>query len=84
MIYAFLHQLSVYEHETLEEPWLNEGQRLVLEHKPPLLQGEIMIRYYVCSPLHTSRKEEEQTVLKSCTIREVILIHLLVLKYLTY
>nr|XP_058972797.1 ubiquitin carboxyl-terminal hydrolase 40-like [Pocillopora verrucosa] len=62
----------VYEHETLEESWLNEGQRLVLEHKPPLLQGEIMIRYYVCSPIHTSRKEEEQTVLKSCTIRECL------------
>lgn len=62
----------LYEHETLEESWLNEGQRLVLEHAPPLLQGEIMIRYFICSSTHTSRKEEEQTVLKTCTVRKCL------------
>lgn len=62
----------LYEHETLEKSSLNEGQRLVLEHAPPLLQGEIMIRYFICSSTHTSRKEEEQTVLKTCTIRKCL------------
>ena len=67
-------QLSVYEHETVEECWLNQGQRIVLERGAPLLQGEIMIRHYVCSPVHTSRKEMEQTMVKSCTVREVRLV----------
>ena len=61
----------MYDHETVGESWLKEGQRLVLQSGAPLLQEEIMIRYYVCSPTHT-REEMEQIVKKKITVGEVI------------
>lgn len=62
--------VSVYDHDTVSESWLQEGQRLVLEPGAPLLQDQIMIRFYVCSPNHT-REEMEQIVDKNLTVLEV-------------
>ncbi|XP_078377016.1 ubiquitin carboxyl-terminal hydrolase 40-like isoform X2 [Oculina patagonica] len=61
----------LYEHETVDESWLREGQKLVLEAGAPLLQGEIMIRYYISSSTNT-RKEMEQIINKTCTVRQCL------------
>ena len=63
---------AVYEHETVEESWLREGQKLVLEPGSPLLKGEITIRYYINSS--TNRKEMEQIIDKTCTVCQVRLV----------
>ena len=60
----------MYDHSTVSESWLKEGQKLVLEPGAPLLPSEIMIRYYVRSSNH-SRVEIEQTVDKNITIGQV-------------
>jgi len=64
---------AVYEHETVVESWLKDGHKLVLENGKPLLQGEIMIRYYVKSSTN-SRQEMQLTIDKMCTVREVRLV----------
>lgn len=61
----------LYDHETVGDSWLKQGQKLVLEPGAPLLQSEIMIRYYVCSSTHT-REEMEQIVDKKLTVRECL------------
>ncbi|KAJ7369771.1 peptidase C19 [Desmophyllum pertusum] len=61
----------LYEHEIVSESWLKQGQRLVLEQGAPLLQGEIVIRYYIISTTHT-RQETEQIVEKKCTVQECL------------
>ena len=53
----------------MEESWLKDGHKLVLEKGNPLLQGEIMIRCYVKSS--TKRQEVEQIIDKKCTVRQV-------------
>lgn len=63
----------VYEHETVVESWLKDGQKLVLENGKSLLQGEIMIRYYVKSSTN-SRQEMQLTIDKMCSVREVRLV----------
>ena len=60
----------VYEHETVVESWLKDGHKLVLENGKPLVQGEIMIRYYVKSSTN-NRQEMQLTIDKMCTVREV-------------
>ena len=60
----------MYDHSTISESWLKEGQKFVLELGAPLLPSEIMIRYYVRSPNH-SRVEMEETVHKDITIGQV-------------
>lgn len=61
---------AVYEHETVDGSWLKDGHKLVLEKGNPLLQGEIMIRYYIKSSTNT-RQEMEQIIDKKCTVRQV-------------
>ena len=55
------------------ESWLKDGHKLVLENGKPLLQGEIMIRYYVKSSTN-NRQEMQLTIDKMCTVREVRLV----------
>ncbi|KAK2564974.1 Ubiquitin carboxyl-terminal hydrolase 40 [Acropora cervicornis] len=62
---------TVYDHWTISESWLKEGQKFVLEPGAPLLPSEIMIRFYVRSSNH-SRVEMEQTVRKDITIGQCL------------
>jgi len=54
----------------VDESWLKEGHKLVLEKGNPLLPGEIMIRCYVKSSTN-SRQEMEQIIDKKCTVGQV-------------
>lgn len=57
----------------MDESWLKDGHKLVLEKGNPPLQGEITIKCYVKSSTN-SRQEVEQIIDKKCTVRQVRLV----------
>lgn len=57
----------------MDESWLKDGHKLVLEKGNPPLQGEITIKCYVKSSTN-SRQEVEQIIDKKCTVRQVSLV----------